>query len=159
MPRSWFSRFVVLLFAAAALAVLVAWPIGLRASETMALELPGRTQLLMSKGWLGFSWTTSATGGLAEPNRNRSSRTLGLQVWRLGMDDGTLGPGFVQRGCYVHCALLLSMLVLAVVVTSAVRRRPVQGLCPACGYDLRATPGRCPECGYVFAEPNPKETP
>jgi hypothetical protein len=25
------------------------------------------------------------------------------------------------------------------------RRRP--GLCPQCGYDLRATPGQCPECG------------
>jgi hypothetical protein len=27
------------------------------------------------------------------------------------------------------------------------RRRP--GLCPNCGYDLRASPGRCPECGKV----------
>ena len=27
------------------------------------------------------------------------------------------------------------------------RRRAARGLCPRCGYDLRASAGRCPECG------------
>ena len=40
----------------------------------------------------------------------------------------------------------------AIRVGSALRqrrrqRRRERGLCPGCGYDLRATPGRCPECG------------
>ena len=28
-------------------------------------------------------------------------------------------------------------------------RRKAQGLCPECGYDLRATRGPCPECGVA----------
>jgi hypothetical protein len=38
------------------------------------------------------------------------------------------------------------------------RRRARLGLCPACGYDLRASPGRCPECGAVPAKHETRST-
>jgi hypothetical protein len=50
-------------------------------------------------------------------------------------------------------AALASLLLPTGRLVPSIRRiRRVRiGLCPRCGYDLRATPGRCPECGWSAA--------
>jgi hypothetical protein len=43
----------------------------------------------------------------------------------------------------------LGWMALSLVALVRRRRKTSAGLCPTCGYDLRATPDRCPECGTM----------
>jgi hypothetical protein len=56
-----------------------------------------------------------------------------------------------------HWAAIVATLVLPMIVVVRCRLRDGRarhGHCPACGYDLRATPDRCPECGTESAAPS-----
>ena len=103
--------------------------------------------------WL-YSWETSIN-----PHR----------VWRLYMllgcgfhsewDDGDTRDEFVVTTVYRAAFVPYWLLAVAFTILPGLllRRQRKQrqlrmGLCPTCGYDLRATPQRCPECGRVTAQ-------
>lgn len=89
---------------------------------------------------------------MLKPARTREQRRalISLQVALSRQQSRINGRTFweVVFPLWLIPAGVLIPLVLAGVLGAMRRRRRVRrGLCPACGYDLRATPGKCPECG------------
>jgi hypothetical protein len=82
---------------------------------------------------------------------------LGFEFARHPTPPKSTGSSWTVMFVVPYWALTaVSALPLAVCVWRACRRRHRlrrdrlrRGLCPTCGYDLRATPERCPECGHV----------
>jgi hypothetical protein len=81
------------------------------------------------------------------------------RIWVAARDANTTDEFWLTgRGLWLPdwCAALVTALLPGAWVRRAVIRhrreaRFQQRRCPACGYDLRATPERCPECGLARA--------
>ena len=70
-----------------------------------------------------------------------------------------LNRGLTLRGRVAEVAAVVTMAAgIAALLFQHLRRlarsdRLTAGFCPACGYDLRASPSRCPECGVERGAP------
>lgn len=87
--------------------------------------------------YAGFRWET----GAATDGKSRLDRRFQLSLipWRALT---------VPYAALVAVTALLPLWWLGLVVRA--RRRAGRGLCPSCGYDLRASADRCPECGAAI---------
>jgi hypothetical protein len=95
----------------------------------------------------GFKTGTTALTEYAPPRTERYGNFAGFGVMRGN------NARYVVRGNFVpYWSLALATALLPTIWARrwlSVRRNP--GLCPSCGYDMRATPERCPECGTAAA--------
>src|SRR5262249_18455801 len=101
-----------------------------------------RVSLGLNRIWL--SWH------LAKPNNTGWAGQVNRFGFRYARYTGGDGDVSMYAWFMIPPALLAAWWCIA-----RARRigAPRPGICPQCGYDLRASPERCPECGCIVYQP------
>jgi hypothetical protein len=101
-------------------------------------------------GWEGSIWPFRRTvDHYSADLRTGTTLGFGYERWRRQTHDLTANTRVLTFPCWLVTALFAAPPLLTAWSWCRARRGRRQGLCPRCGYDLRATPDRCPECGTV----------
>jgi hypothetical protein len=152
-------------------AVLASWAVSRMPHSLLLYRSVTERRLVFVGGWVQ-AWNTRRLDVThLSPDSGRTwwpvdlGRTRWPPVKRLvafrGNEVPVLGGRYVRTGIEADLVAVPHWLVAALLLVAAApgtfdfvssrrgRRRAAAGLCPACAYDLRATPGRCPECGSV----------
>ncbi|MGA2584176.1 MAG: hypothetical protein ABSG31_12935 [Tepidisphaeraceae bacterium] len=158
---------VVLFVAVAAL-----WVRSYSATDELAIYRARRYSIISESGGLCFricdcvSEAATKTGPGYFPIDYSSTLRIKI-IWHVAAPSGDdidchfddnnyrYRPTIESRKDLAHLPLWLVLTMTAILPISEARRfaraprQSRKGLCPQCGYDLRATPNQCPECGTI----------
>ena len=133
------------------------------------VTIPGQFRITRVTGWVGSEPVGWFRGELplGRPVFGQQAVYRAWTILGIGFDGGVrLVPISAARPVTVNYQITAVPFALPALVAAAIgllpwlrrRRRRLaaqdrlhRGLCPVCGYDLRATTGRCPECGAVVS--------
>jgi hypothetical protein len=133
----------------------------------VASVYPGKVSFGRSTGTTSLLWLASASPPRRVPWGHNSGRAGGWSSpssrWnRLGFWHFPRSAWIVNENMEMvtyeqwvvpkwFVLLVMAVPVAGLAAARFLRRRRGSGLCPECGYDLRASPEQCPECGTMAA--------
>jgi hypothetical protein len=101
-----------------------------------------------------MGWQATTNPAVDSMSDGRTRRAFHAGAFNAGVPRNGVHEGRVRYVLLPHWFVILATALLPAVWARRSwrqRRRVAEGRCPACGYDLRATPDRCPECGTTKA--------